>query len=228
MQKLIIATLLASLYYSGFSQKKGPGNGIAFTLSPAILNLEDLTVGVQPGIKYGINRSWAVSTEVVLRTVRHSTPDFRQSHYFRAALETKYFFKFRAKDIKPYLSGQVAVALRNWKDENSGAYRKRKDTLWYNYQSAVIKSPVFTIAGKFGAEVFIVKRWALDGFIGLGVRLVATRYQAENVFTTPIVRQRETGGPMKIGPDPAYWFNQNTIRLHFTTGLRIQYYLWKE
>ncbi len=228
MQKIIIAILLASLYYSGFSQKKKPGKGIAFTLSPAVLNLEDLTVGVQPGIKYDINRSWSVSTEVVLRSARHSTPDFRQSHYFRVAAETKRFFKFRGNDIKPYLSGQIAVAARSWNDEGQGAYYKRKDTVFYNYQKASIKSPVFTIAGKFGAEVFIVKRWALDGFIGLGVRLVATRYQAENVFTTPIVRQRETGGPMKIGPDPAYWFNQNILRFHFTTGLRIQYYLWKE
>jgi hypothetical protein len=228
MQKLIIVILLASLYYSGFSQKTKQRKGIAFIVSPAILNLEDLTLGVQPGIKYDINQRWSVLTEVVLRTARHSTPDFRQSHYLRVAVETKRFFKFRENDINPYLSGQLAVAARNWKDENQGAYYKRKDTVFYNYQRASIKSPVFTVTGKFGAEIFIVKRWALDGFIGLGVRLVATRYQAENVFTAPIVRQRETGGPIKIGPDPAYWFNQNILRFHFTTGLRIQYYLWKE
>jgi hypothetical protein len=62
-----------------------------------------------------------------------------------------------------------------------------------------------------------------DGFIGIGVRLVATRYQAENVFTAPIVRQRETDNPIKIGRNPEYRFNQNVMRLHFTNGLRILY-----
>lgn len=67
-----------------------------------------------------------------------------------------------------------------------------------------------------------------DGFIEIGVRLVAMRYQAENVFNTLIVPQREPDNPIKIGRDPAYRFNQNVMRLHFTNGLRIQYYLWKE
>ena len=86
----------------------------------------------------------------------------------------------------------------------------------FHFTSAKIHSPLFASAIKMGTEFYLAKNWYLDLFMGIGVRYINTRYDAQNVRPVSIPPPREFG----YFKD-AYECDCAVTRLHATIGFRV-------
>lgn len=148
-----------------------------------------------------------------------------QSHYFRIKPELRYFIREKRKSaFRPYTGIQFSYIYRKWMDMNRGSYFEEKiyEDSAIAYNSAAIKSPVFTSSAQLGTLINIGRHFSFDLFWGLGIRIINTRYsQVENT-----VKQYRVPPKCKIliTPDPAWWINGTVTRVHFNTGFRFIYY----
>lgn len=192
-----------SLY--GSAQKKE--KKLAVTAIPAVLH----RVVFQPGFQYTFN-NWAVLGEVAY--VSAERMGFDGGHWLRTQLELKRFWN--KDDVRFYCSFQTAFSARRFVDADSGFYftQGMLDT-GAVYSSAVIHSPVLSLAPKIGMETSLGKTVFLDAFIGFGVRILFNRYDARGVTPTRTFHKREWG------PDAGWTYNQAVTRFHLPVGLRL-------
>lgn len=198
---------------------------LSASLTGSVLNTPEIVAGIQPGIQYQLGKRWAFLAEVGIRMQKKEDSSYSNSRYLKLSAEAKYFLGKRRKYMNMYVSGMMMYAKRNWNDLNTGVYQKRNDSLSYQYSSATVKSPIFVAGAKYGMEFRLGNKMMLEYFVGLGARVIATKYNAENIV--PFFRSFPIDKIIP-SPDPADWYNQTLVRPHFTAGIRLQYYLWKE
>jgi Protein of unknown function (DUF3575) len=198
---------------------------LSVSLTGSVLNTPEIVAGIQPGIQYQLGKRWAFLGEIGIRLKKAEDSSYNKSRYFKLSAEAKYFLGKRRKYLNKYVSFMTMYAKRNWKDLNTGVYQKRNDSLSYQYSSASVKSPLFVACAKYGMEFRLGNKMMFEFFAGLGARVIATRYDAVNIQSYPRTYPIDKIIP---SPDPADWYNQTLVRPHFTAGIRLQYYLWKE
>jgi hypothetical protein len=220
-----IPGLLLSSFLLPAQEKFVVKKALSFSLTGSLLKTPEIVPGIQPGFQYRLSERWAFLGEMGVRLDKAEDSSYSKSRYFKLSAEAKYFLGKRRKYINKYLSFMAMYAKRNWKDLNTGVYEKRNDSLSYRYSSASVKSPLFVACAKFGTEFRMGNKMMFECFAGLGARIIATRYDAVNVQSYPRTYPKDKIIP---SPDPADWYNQTLVRPHFTVGMRLQYYLWKE
>jgi hypothetical protein len=93
-----------------------------------------------------------------------------------------------------------------------------RDTSGFSYTDATISSPVLTNTIKLGRKINLGKRLFFDLFIGMGVRVIFTRYDASNLAPAPMLRPVDKIFP---APDPAWECNCTVARFHPAGGVRV-------
>jgi Protein of unknown function (DUF3575) len=221
----LILTLLLSCFLLPAQEKLVVKKALSVSLTGSVLNTPEIVAGIQPGIQYQLRKRWAFLGEVGIRMQKQEDSSYSKSRYFKLSAEAKYFLGKRRKYINKYVSCMAMYAKRSWSDLNTGVYQKRNDSLSYQYSSASVKSPIFVVGAKYGMEFRLGNKMMFEYFVGLGARVIATRYNALNIQSYTRSYPIDKIIP---SPDPADWYNQTLLRPHFTVGIRLQYYLWKE
>jgi hypothetical protein len=223
---LFLTTTCIFFYFSLLAQQDSTRKkSLLLTVSGSVLQSTREFVGIQPGIQYNFGNRWAILSELAFRVVKKEDSSYNQSRHIRISTEVKYFLSAKPKRGNSYVSINGIYIHRQWKDLNAGAYYLKNNNFEYTYSSAAVKSPVFAVALKFGREFPFPpnKNLTAEYFAGLGVRVIATQYDALNVQPKPYKDFQE----FPYFPN-ALDYNQTLVKLHFTAGVRIRYAIWKE
>jgi len=189
----------------------------AVTLIPAFFPYDKM--GLQPGLQFRISNHFALMSEVafpIVFTPQHEAGIYDQTQFLRATTELKYF---RAKSPKGrFTSFQIGYSKRQFVDKDSGWYHDEGDTALTGYSSLSIKSPVFFCTVKMGGEMFQWKKVFMDFFMGLGVRVIPTKYDIEGAYVKGLWTPPKE---FVLVPEPAWNYNKTCMRLHVSLGFRI-------
>lgn len=192
-----------------------PEKKYAITLTPAFFPVG--RIGVQPAFQFKIKNRFALITEGGIPIRGDKDFQYKRTNFFKVATELKYY-PVHALPGRFY-SLQVGYIHRDFQDTDSGSYYASKTDKRVGYSNLKIKSPVFFTAIKIGREIVEWKRCFADVFLGLGVRVIPTKYQSENTYTI---------GPWTTPRDGFFelfgnsWeHDQGQIRLQFSVGVRI-------
>jgi len=192
------------------------GQKYSITLSPAILSFKHPVPQVGFGMDLG--QRWNLLAEFAGAHFSDSRLSLNDIKMYRFSGELKWFVSPEGK--RSYLSVQQAFTFRQTEKETTGGYYTKEGTL-VQYARASLSSPIYSYAVKFGRQFTISRHIFLDLFVGMGGRVIDTRYQPENLkFTTEQI-------PMKclIGfrSDDAYLYNYRLHRFHVPMGFRLGY-----
>jgi hypothetical protein len=193
------------------------------TYTPAIVQCPEWRIGLQPGFGYRFNSHWETFMECALPVSQTQDSFTISNKYFRIKQELRYFLSSSNSALKGYVGIQLLYVNRSWKRNGSGSYfegKNHNDSVM-NFSSANIHSPVFAASVQSGAVLMCSNHFALDGFIGMGVRVINTRYtnvvdplKAE--YVTP-----KCGNP--FSPPAAYTYSGIISRFQLNLGLRLMY-----
>ena len=202
-------------------EKKPFQRQVSFVISPAVLFLPGSKVGVQAGFGFSRNK-WGGTIEAAIPINGNNQLYLAQnSMYVRFGVELKRFIQ--VKDARQvYLSLQSNYAIRKITD-SLGTFYSKDSANFLSYDRADYSSPVFSNAIKLGIQGVVGKRFVVDGFLGVGVRTISTRYS--NVVNP----QSSFFVPRPFRSRPAvYRTEQSYLRLHLTTGVRFGYLLYRK
>lgn len=208
---LFFCLALSGVLVSGQSFKK-----YAFTITPTLLPIGN--VAVSPGFQFRVNSRYSLITEVAIPLTHIATGNYQEAHFFRVSTEIKYYLH-KPLDGK-FVGLKIGYASRRFLDKDSGKYRNHffgdKEFL---YSSAKINSPFVFATAKWGREIIDWKKFYLDYFVGVGVKLITTAYDAENVSSSPV---HITVKDPKIFKDwPSWEFDRNYVRINGSLGFRV-------
>ena len=191
----------------------------AVTLTPAFFPY--VTMGIQPGFQFKIGNRFALMNEIAIPVVisdNNLRGNYDKTQFFRVASELKLF---RAKSPEGRFSSiQFGFIKRRFEDIDSGWYHKGIDTVLTGYSNLVIKSPVFFCNLKIGGEVVEWKKVFMDFFIGVGIRITSTKYDADGAY----IFGRwfpPTESFAWLVPGSSWQYNGTVIRPHLSLGFRI-------
>lgn len=213
MRRLLLFVFPSLIVLPRQSFSQDPPSKYTVYLSPAVL--QPLSLAAQGGVQYRKGEKWAFLAEVALPVWRLSR-SYEKVTGWRTDLETKYFFRGYSRSGK-YLSLQASYLSRTITDSTPGKLYLRTGD--YQYDAAVIKSPVLALAIKFGHEITAPDDGNIcDVFIGIGARYLFPRYQAQNL------QPNTYGGAVDnyvwiFGAD-AWRYESPAIRPHFVVGFR--------
>jgi hypothetical protein len=189
------------------------------SFTPAIILTNSPHYGIQAGLGYTISNKLEILTEFAL-SAGSKDPTTGNEKYFRVKPELRYLW-MGIKDSRYYTGIQLSYSFRKWEDTAGGIYfenRFYEDTVT-GYNSAIVKSPVFTLSPQFGRLVRINDKMFIDLFLGLGIRVIHTSYSdADITGKQPYWRPVDK---ILLTPDPAHWVNGTVVRPHFNTGFRL-------
>ena len=194
---------------------------MSISLSPAVVQMPEWSVAIQPGIQHRINSRIAIIGEFCIPMVNIS----RDSHvsdqtYFRFKGELKYYLHSTPRT--PYISIESSYAYRQFNVQNSTFHKGNYyDTVVYGFQYASVRSPIWITNLKIGREYKLGPRMGLDIFAGMGFRNISTHYSdvkglTQEPYARPYCRIFPTS-------DPAWWFEANVFRFNATFGFRFLY-----
>ncbi|MGZ3854433.1 MAG: hypothetical protein ACXVBX_16685 [Flavisolibacter sp.] len=199
-------------------QKNVVSEKYAVTLVPAFFPYDKM--GLQPGFQFRISDHFALMNEVAFPIVispKHEVGIYNETQFLRASTELKFF---RAKSPHGrFTSFQLGYGKRHFVDKDSGWYHNEGDTVLTGYSSLSISSPVFFCDLKMGGEMFQWKKVFMDFFIGVGLRVIPTKYDVEGAYPRGIWTPPKEF--LLFGPDPAWEYNKTIIKPHFSLGFRI-------
>ena len=193
---------------SGFAQDSSSKLSVA--LSPALF--VPVSVAVQGSLQLRLNSKWSLLAEGAYPTFYPQNTDYEKIRYWRAGFEIKRFVS--NGESSRYVSLQNNFLFRELTDNDNGTYYTKTET--YAYNLAVIKSPVWSTALKYGAEVPLGKKTYVDLFAGAGIRMVFTKYNTETALLTSILPEERSF----LDFDDAWLYNYTLLRLHLTAGFR--------
>jgi Protein of unknown function (DUF3575) len=217
MRRIVFIALLFS-----FIEANGQDNRLGVAVSPAILNLTSNRIAVQAGGEYGFKQRWSILTDFVLGLKKDPPANVSDEKFFRLKPELRYFLSDRKAYSHAYLGLQLSYSGRSWKDRD-GSYFEEKlyEDSAITYQSASVKSPVFTASIQGGTVIPIGENFGLDFFAGFGVRIINTTYS--NVQGTGKTYALRPICKVMFSPDPAWLVNGTVTRPHFNMGFRLIY-----
>jgi hypothetical protein len=199
-------------------QKNIVAEKYAVTLMPAFFPYDKM--GLQPGFQFKIGNHFALMNEIAFPIViapKYQGGNYDKTHFLRASSELKFF---RAKSPEGrFTSFQLGYIKRSFIDNDSGWYHHEEDTTLTGYSSLSIKSPVFFCALKMGGEMFQWKKVFMDFFIGIGIRIIPTKYDAEGTYIRG--RWNPPREFVLFAPKPAWEYDKTSITPHFSLGFRI-------
>ena len=218
MKRLLFLFILAIIGVKAQSQQW------MVTYTPTIVQCPEWKIGLQPGIGYRFNSRWEAIMECAFPISQ--TPDsFTVSNkYFRIKPELRYFLSSSHSPLRAYIGIQMLYVSRSWKRTGSDSYFesiKNKDSI-IDFSSATIHSPVFAASVQSGAVLMCSNHFALDAFLGMGVRVINTHY---NNVADPIKKEYlyllKCGNP--FSPPAAYIYSGIVSRFQLNMGLRLLY-----
>lgn len=198
-------------------QKNIGGEKYAVTLAPAFFPFN--RIGLQPGFQFRLNDSWAVITEFSVPVTKSSDKgdNYQKMQLIKLASELKYYPK---KLSDRFYSIQIGYMQRNFIDSDSGKYHNPGAINEIGYSRLTIKSPVYFFAIKCGSEEVQWRKVFLDCFLGVGVRIIPTKYNSEGAYVAG-----QWDPPVDniawMAPIAAWEYDKTCIRPHFTLGFRI-------
>jgi hypothetical protein len=208
--KFLVLIQLILISHTSVAQEK-----YILSLSPAIM-MPGGVIAVQPGMGFNINDEWKLQADVAFAQSRKSNDRFEKTSFFRTSLEIKTLAGIGAYYDK-YVSLQLAYNIRTLNDLDSGNFKSARHGAADNsYSSAIIKSPVFSMALKTGREYEIGERFIVDVFTGLGFRTIFTNYKPQGLHPNTFVPT-----PLPFSGNPAWKCNCTQSRFHFVTGIRV-------
>lgn len=213
----LFCSLLLLICQAGFPQDAA--SRFSLVVSPALL--QPINLALQGGVQWRTGSRSAVVAEVAFPLLRGRHETFESMRVWRAGLEYK-VYRSNIKLPGPYISLQTTWLSRLLTDENSGEFSGKNSR--YQYDAAVVLSPVWAMAIKLGKEFTSAReRKVVDLFAGLGVRRIFNQYQAVN--ERPVAGN---GVADKFGwfiPMEGWSYNYPLIRFHFTVGFRVGFKL---
>lgn len=218
MKRFYILIIIAIISFKAQSQHW------MVTYTPAIIQCPEWKIGVQPGIGYRFNSRWEAFMECAFPVSQ--TPDsFTVSNkYIRIKPEVRYFLSSSQSDLKGYFGIQLLYVTRSWNRTGSGSYfegKKLNDSV-INFSSAKIHSPVFAASFQTGVVLKCDDHFILDGFMGMGVRVINTRYtHVADPVKSGYLLTPKCGNA--FSPPPAYNYSGIISRLQLNMGLRLLY-----
>ena len=217
MRKVIFFALLFS-----FIKVSGQESRLGVGVSPTILNITSNRIAVQVGAEYGFNERWSILTDFVVGLKKNPPTNVSDEKFFRVKPEIRYFLSDRKAYSHAYLGLQVSYSGRSWKDGDGSYFEEDlSEDSAITYQSASVRSPVFTASVQGGTVIPIGENFGLDFFAGFGVRIINTTYSdVQGVGKMQAPRPVCT---VMFSPDPAWLVNGTVVRPHFNTGLRVIY-----
>lgn len=195
--------------------------------TPSLIEVPEVTVGVQFGAVYDINKHFRISSSVTANALRLEKPsrESSQNHYLRFKSEIRYINLASTYWLKPYLGLQASFVSRFWKRNYNGSYYEgsfNQDSLTY-FSSASISSNTFALTTEFGLNSRISKRLSIDCAFGIGSKLVYTKYS--NVEDASTQLRFFPKCRILPSPDPAYWVNGKVYRFQINPTLTLLYRL---
>jgi hypothetical protein len=219
VRKIILPVCLLCCSFLVKAQKSKWGT----SFTPALVQSPTIHYGAQAGAEYRINDRLSVLTEIAFATGNHQDSSSRNSKYFRIKPELRYHLFETRRGYKVYTGVQISYSFRKWNDLNGGCYFNKKlypDTL-ITYNKASINSPILTSSLQLGTLVPISDHFYIDLFIGMGIRMIFTKYSgienaSKDLYNQPVCK-------IVPAPDPAYWVNGTVSRFHSNFGIRLLY-----
>lgn len=217
LQRLVLFGWLLVLYHNVSGQDTARKR-LSALVSPALVPLSNTELALQPGLEARLGR-WSLVAQLAF-PLHKPTSQFASVRYLRKSIELKHYFKQRARQ-EEYLSAEALHAQRRFTDTNGGTFFKSPYNTRYGYSQAHINAPVFVFAIKAGMVFPVGKRFFIDGFAGLGVRTIYTRYsQVSGEAERPY-------GLIEISlPKSALRYDRTSTKPHMTCGFKLGYVLW--
>ncbi len=218
MKKLFILSVFGFCFDQTYAQSSEWG----ITFTPAIVHTTSYNAGLQLGGEYRFSNRLGLLTEFTVAIKREPDASSPDQRFFRVKPELRYFLSQGKKQAGPYTGFQLSYSSRNWK-RIDGSYFENKiyDDSAITFQSASVRSPVFTSSAQVGTLVNLGDHFCLDLFLGIGARVIHTTYS--DVQNRGKVYSLPPKCRIMISPDPAWWVNGTITRVHFNTGVRFLY-----
>jgi hypothetical protein len=193
----------------------------AATISPAVVQMPELYMAIQPGMQYRPNSRVAVVVEVCIPVFAFANnTSITDRTYSRLKGELKY--NLNSSPRSPYISIESSYAIREFTAENSAYFTGGRVDSMFSYQRASVSSPIWITNLKIGREYKLGPHFAVDFFAGLGFRNINTQYSDIKEVTGPTYARLQPvcNSPMS---DPAWWYEANIYRFNATCGFRFMY-----
>lgn len=216
MQKLFILKIcLLTIVYSG-AQRTSWG----FTFTPSVVNTHSPHYGLQAGAECRFGSRLSLVTEFTTLAGGKPQTSASDEQFFRIKPELRYFLSGDKRHRGNYAGISLSYSARSWKANSKGNYWEGKfyQDSAITYQSAALRSPVFTSAAQLGTLFTIGEHLGIDLFLGAGVRVIRTTYtDVQGAGKTYSVFPK---CKIMFSPDPAWWVNGTITRFHCHAGLR--------
>jgi len=194
--------------------------GWAVTLTSSLIPIGSSAVGIQPGAEYKFNDRLNLLSEITFRAASKNSGLLFDRHYMRLKSELRYnFFKKRKKVFHEYAGLQATWASRRFIDSSGYYYENPKSDSVVFFDKAKLKSPITTFSVQFGS-IIADGRFAVDVFVGFGVRLVHTSF-------SEVTNPRKGLRIFRAFSFPAaYNYAGNVTQFHFNTGIRFMWHFY--
>jgi hypothetical protein len=187
---------------------------VSAVISPAFLTSGRF--GVQAGASYALSDRWTVLGELAAPVGKNRSGREKEK-FFR--INTEIQRVLRLSTPNRYLAFQAGYVFRSFKATSGGMFTQSPgDTSGFSYTDAAINSPVLTNTLKIGRKLYLGERLFFDLFVGMGVRVIFTRYNANNLVPTPLSQRVDKIFP---APDPAWECNCTVARFNPAGGVRV-------
>ena len=210
MKRLLFLLCLQSLIQAQKSFGQDTSSKVSAVISPALF--VPVTVAVQAGLQFPLSKRWSLLLEGAYPTFYPEDDEYEKIRYWRTGFEVKHYLA--DKKSNRYFSLQNNFLYRELTNEDDGLYYTKTQT--FAYTNAVIKSPVWSSAVKFGMEMPLGKKTYIDLFTGAGLRVILNKYDTESALVTSI----QPNGQSFLEFDDAWIYNYTLYRLHLTAGFR--------
>jgi hypothetical protein len=218
MRKVIFPLCLFFCLLSKAQESKW---SVSFT--PAVFMSSGFKYAFQPGIEYNFTDRLSLLTEVAFTTGRSKDLSYSNSKFFRIKPELRYYSPQSKHGLRSYIGIQLSYVYRRWENVSGGCYFDKKtyaDSVT-GYDKATINSPVLTSSIQTGTPFSFGDHFGMDIFMGMGVRMIFTRYSnVENATKDDYLLPKCKIIP---APDPAWSVNGTVKRFHCNFGLRFLY-----
>jgi len=205
------------LSQDGKGQKNIVSGKYAVTLMPAFFPYNKM--GLQAGFQFKIRNMFAFMNEIAFPITKASENGgvYQKMQILKFTTDFKYYPKESIQGR--FYSLQLGYIQRNFADKDSGIYHNPGAFNETGYSRLTIKSPAYFFALKWGRELVELRKTFLDCFLGMGIRIIPTKYEVEGIYITGQSEPRDNIAWMV--PIPAWEYDKTIVRPHISVGLRI-------
>lgn len=220
MKRQLCFLFLHLLFFSQIGHAQDSVGRTMMIVSPALLTPNNFAL--QAGLSYPVSEGWALLAEAAVPPFKASHSAFTNVSTWRTGIEIKRY-RQQAKRKGMYYSLQTAYLFRTLQEQDGTVIQG--DGTRIGYDAATLRSPVVSVALKWGAEFTTAKeKRVTDVFFGFGLRQIFNNHSLRNGVTPPT-----TDVPVdKYGwflPTEGWRYNHALTRFHFTAGFRVGFKL---